>query len=265
MSRATSQKKKTAVRQDYSVPALEKGIEIFELLAGEHGGLTVSEIAYRLGRSISELFRIVIVLERMQWLRKDPESARYSVTYRVLELAHRGTPAQAMSLVAAPIMSELSAQVQQSCHLVVPAGSHGLVILRQENVAHAGGFSMRLGAVVSLIGTCAGHVLLAFTEPEAREDIFRQIPQPWRLRKDDVLKRLERVRRKGYESLANPFGTGVTDISCPIHARDRKVVAALVVPYLSASEDARALTMAQTREQLELAGRRISQSLMLIR
>jgi len=78
-------------------------------------------------------------------------------------------------------------------------------------------------------------------------------------------RRLERVRRKGYESLANPFGTGVTDISCPIHARDRKVVAALVVPYLSASEDARALTMAQTREQLELAGRRISQSLMLIR
>src|SRR6185295_14326991 len=102
-------------RQDYSAPALEKGIEIFELLAGEQSGLTISEIAYRLGRSISELFRIIMVLERRQWLQKDPESARYTVTYRVLELAHRGTPAQAMSLVAAPLMSELSLQIQQSC------------------------------------------------------------------------------------------------------------------------------------------------------
>src|SRR6476620_4982267 len=104
-----------AARQDYSAPALEKGIQIFELLAGEQSGLTISEIAYRLRRSISELFRIVMVLERTQWLQKDPESARYTVTYRVLELAHRGTPAQAMSLVAAPVMSQLSHDINTSC------------------------------------------------------------------------------------------------------------------------------------------------------
>jgi len=265
MANATKHKNKNAPRQEYSVPGLEKGIEIFELLAAEQNGLTISEIAYRLGRSISELFRIIIVLERMQWLQKDPESARYSVTYRVLELAHRDTPAQAMSLVAAPVMSELSAQVSQSCHLVVPAGSHGLVILRQENAGHAGGFAMRLGAVVSLIGTCGGHVLLAFTEPDAREEIFRQIPRPWTMRKDEVSKRLERVLRQGYELLASSFASGVTDISYPIHARDNKVVAALTVPYMPVPDKLRQLSIEQTCKQLGLAAGRISQALALTR
>jgi DNA-binding IclR family transcriptional regulator len=254
-----------ATRQDYSAPALEKGIEIFELLAGEQSGLTISEIAYRLRRSISELFRIIMVLERRQWLQKDPESARYTVTYRVLELAHRGTPAQAMSLVAAPLMSELSLQIHQSCHLVVPAGGHGLVILRQENVSHPGGFAMRLGAVVNLVGTCAGHVLLAFSDPQSREDILRLVPEPWPMQKQEVTKRLERVRRQGFELRQSPVATGVTDVCYPIHARDEKVVAALSVPYMSPPGRSGQMPIEQVQARLEQTAQRISQSLVLIR
>jgi DNA-binding IclR family transcriptional regulator len=235
------------------------------LLAGEQNGLTISEIAFRLKRSLSEIFRVAVVMERRQWLQKDIESSRYSVTYRLLELAHRGTPAQAMSLVAAPVMSHLSRDINQSCHLVVPAGGHGLVILRQENVAYPGGFAMRVGAVVDLISTCSGHVLLAFAEPEARESIFRLIPTPWGMRKETLVKKLARVRQDGFELLPNKIAAGVTDISCPIHARDGKVVAALTVPYLEAADGRRGITLEQIRKRLDRAARDISQSLLLIR
>jgi DNA-binding IclR family transcriptional regulator len=254
-----------ATRQEYSAPALEKGIQIFELLAGEQGGLTISEIAYRLRRSISELFRIVMVLERTKWLQKDPESARYTVTYRVLELAHRGTPAQAMSLVAAPLMSELSLQIHQSCHLVVPAGGHGLVIVRQENISHPGGFAMRLGAVLNLIGTCAGHVLLAFSDAESREETLHLVPKPWPLRRREVEKRLERVRRQGFELRPSAVATGVTDVCYPIYARDEKVVAALSVPYMAAPGRSGRVTIEHAQARLEQTAHRISQSLVLIR
>src|SRR3954467_1501507 len=95
-------------RRDYSAPALEKGIDIIELLAEEETGLTVSEISQQLGRRMSELFRIIVVMERRGWLRKDIDTARYSVTYHVLQLAHRGTPAKSLTVVAAPIMEKLS-------------------------------------------------------------------------------------------------------------------------------------------------------------
>ncbi|HET7811799.1 MAG TPA: IclR family transcriptional regulator [Steroidobacteraceae bacterium] len=252
-------------RLDYKAPALEKGIDIIELLAGEQNGLTISEIAFRLKRSLSEIFRVAVVMERRQWLQKDPESSRYTVTYRLLELAHRGTPAQAMSLVAAPVMSQLSHDINQSCHLVVPAGGHGLVILRQENAATPGGFSMRVGAVVDLIATSPGHLLLAFAEPDVRASILRLIPAPWPLGRKVLERRLARVRSRGCEILPSALAAGVTDISYPIHAREGRVVAALTVPFLAGSRRAQKLTLDKTRAMLQRAARQVSQSLVLIR
>jgi DNA-binding IclR family transcriptional regulator len=254
-----------ARRLDYSAPALEKGIDIVELLAGEQGGLTISEIAFRLKRSLSEIFRIAVVMEQRHWLQKDPESARYSVTYRMLELAHRGTPAQAMSLVAAPVMSQLSHDINQSCHLVVPAGGHGLVILRQENAGTAGGFAMRLGAVVDLLETSAGHVLLAFVDPDTRESILRLVPTPWSMGRKALERKLARVRLNGFELLPSALAPGITEISYPIHAREGKVVAALTVPFLAAIDKKHKLTIDKARVPLERAASQISQSLVLIR
>src|SRR6266513_2137119 len=43
----------------YAVPALDKGLDVIELLARETDGLTLNEIARLLGRTSSELFRMV--------------------------------------------------------------------------------------------------------------------------------------------------------------------------------------------------------------
>ena len=77
----------------YAAPALEKGFDIIELLAAAPDGLTSTEIAQRLKRSLSEIFRILVVMERRGWLLKNSESDRYSVSYHVLEHAFRATPA----------------------------------------------------------------------------------------------------------------------------------------------------------------------------
>ena len=93
---------------------------------------------------MSELFRIIVVMEQRRWLQKDPETSRYSVTYHVLQLAHRGTPAQSLTLAAAPVMYDLSTRINQSCHLVVRSGKLGMVILRQENQQRYANLSVRL-------------------------------------------------------------------------------------------------------------------------
>ena len=45
-------------RTIYSTPALEKGLDVLELLARQREGLTKSEIARRLDRTISEIHRL---------------------------------------------------------------------------------------------------------------------------------------------------------------------------------------------------------------
>lgn len=245
----------------YSAPALEKGFDILELLADSEGGLTVSEISHRLKRRMSELFRIIVVMERRNWLRKDPESSRYSVTYHVLQLAHRGTPAKTLSQVAAPVMHELSTRINQSCHLVVRAGSQGLVILRQENPKRHANLSVRLGAVMELASSCSGQLLLAHMEPSEREALLRSLPRPRNLSRARLDKALDRIGRRGFEVQPSAITAGVTDISHPVRGFDGKVVAALTIPYLHVLDDSLPTTVEQTRKLLDAATRRISSAL----
>lgn len=248
-------------RPTYSAPALEKGMAIVELLADAESGLSVSEIAERLDRRMSELFRIIVVMERRGWLQKDPETSRYSVTYHLLQLAHRGTPARTLTQAAAPVMHELSTRINQSCHLVVRSGNQGLVILRQENQKRHANLSVRLGAVIGLVSGCSGQVLLAHMDPAERDAVLRTIPRPWPVSRATLDATMARIAKRGYEVQKSPMTAGVTDISYPVRGFDGKVLAALTIPYLHVFDDSLPTTVEQTRKLLEESARRISQSL----
>jgi DNA-binding IclR family transcriptional regulator len=251
---------RTAPRLDYSAPALEKGIDIIELLAEADSGLTVSEISQGLDRRMSELFRIIVVLERRGWLRKDSDSARYHVAYHLLKLAHCGTPAQTLSRAAAPVMHDLSNRINQSCHLVIRSGMQGLVILRQENPRRHANLSVRLGAVIELATSASGHVLMAHLEPDQRRELLLELPRPRNLSREKLERVFTRVRQRGYEQIQSPITAGVTDISCPIFGFDGHVAAALTIPYLHARDSSLPTTVQQTRGLIADAARRISLS-----
>ncbi|WJM25307.1 IclR family transcriptional regulator [Novosphingobium resinovorum] len=246
-------------KRAYSAPALEKGIQILELFAAEPRGLTISEIAQKLGRSISEVFRIIIVMERLGWLAKDPVNDRYTVTYRVLDVAFRATPAQTLSNVAAPVMYELSSATNQSCHLVVETGGRATVIHRQENMGPVG-FGIRLGTVVDLVTSCSGHVLLAFAAQDRRAKVICSlgIALDFQTRLEQ---RLDAVRLQGYEMQPSARTAGVTDISFPVFGFDGHVCAALTVPFLVTIDGSQKTGLEETREVLGRAALDISAGL----
>jgi len=261
MPRSKSRPVRASSRPGYSAPALEKGMDIVELLAERESGLTVSEIAAQLRRRMSELFRIIVVMERRGWLQRDPESSRYCLTYHVLQLAHRGTPSKTLSVAAAPEMHELSLRITQACHLVVRSGTQGMVILRQENPKRHANLTVRLGASIALATSCSGHVLLAHLEKAEREAVLGEVPRPRQLTRASLEKVLVKVRTRGYEVQRSPITVGVTDISYPIRRFDGRVVAALTVPYLHVLDRSMPTTVEQTRRLLEESARRISRSL----
>jgi len=93
---------RTGLKGTYAAPAIEKAFEIVEVLATRPEGALISEIATQLGRSVGELFRIVVVLEQLGYLRKSSTSDRYTVAYKLLDLAFRATPAQDLVRAAMP-------------------------------------------------------------------------------------------------------------------------------------------------------------------
>ena len=57
----------------YTAPALEKGLEILELLAEAEGTLTQKQITGHLGRSVSEIYRMLSVLEDRGYISRDAQ------------------------------------------------------------------------------------------------------------------------------------------------------------------------------------------------
>jgi DNA-binding IclR family transcriptional regulator len=245
----------------YAAPALEKGMDIVELLAAEPSGLTISDIAVRLGRSTGEVFRMIVAMQKRQWLHKNPETDRFSVTYRVLELAHRGTSSQAMTQAATPVMHDLANSIDQSCHLVVRSGGNGIVIRRQENPSPQGGFAMRLGAVIDLLTSGSGHVLLAFCTPQELAATLKRLPKPMREPSPPLQSILDRVRKQGYEMQPSAKMVGVTDISYPVFGYEGEALAALTVPYLKVIDNSLPTDPEQTRLLLKQAAQKVSAAL----
>lgn len=250
-------RKQQAGGATYSAPALEKGFDVIELLATVPSGLTVSDIAERLGRSISEIFRMIIVMEQRQWLSKDPESDRYRVTYKMLDLAYRATPAQELASVAAPILLNLARRTDLSCHLVVQHGGKALVILRQESPAEIG-LSTRLGTVVDLVASCSGHILLAFSEPEQLDAVLAHVALPAQTDERALRHLLSKVRERGYETMQSARVAGVRDMSYPVFGSNGRVAAALTIPFVTFIDGSQTINFDRAREMLASAAGEIS-------
>src|SRR5690606_35534132 len=91
----------TRTDRHYAAPALEKGLDILELLSAEGDGLTQHQIAQSLGRSASEIFRMLSVLERRGYLLRAADGV-YRLSLRMFELAHRHPPIRRLLTVAMP-------------------------------------------------------------------------------------------------------------------------------------------------------------------
>src|ERR1700693_5533440 len=103
--------RKTKVASRYPTPALEKGLDILELFAREPAGLTKSDVARRLGRTISEIFRMLVCLEERGYISQSSDGERYRLTLRLFKLAQEYPPTKRMIGEALPIMQQVAHEI----------------------------------------------------------------------------------------------------------------------------------------------------------
>lgn len=225
------------VRTAYAVPALEKALDIIELLAVRTGGLSGSQIAAALGRSVSEIFRILHCLDRRRVIERRQPGDRYVLTVRLLEMGLAHPPVDRLLTTAIPVMQEMAVEMYQTCHLAVHNGGHILIVAQVPSPASIGFYSRR-GARFPLTASISGRVLLAFRSNVERRLWLREAAEdaPSHPPPDDLEAKLETIRRQGYELSRSPVSPGVVDASAPIIDDSGDAVAALTVPYFATAE-----------------------------
>ena len=156
----------------YRAPALDKGLDILELLAREEEGLSQAEIAKALGRTPNEHYRMLERLVRRGYVSRNA-SDRYELTLKLFGLAHFHRPIRRLVSQATPLMSALAARTMQANHLAVYDRA-GVTVIAQMDAPSYWGIAIRVGARVGLFNTGSGHVLLAFRSAEERADDDRR-------------------------------------------------------------------------------------------
>ncbi len=218
----------------YRAPALEKGLDILELLADRPEGLSQSEIARSLERSVGEIFRMLACLVDRGFLSIQRPSDRYVLTLKLFELAHRHAPLQQLIASALPRMRDLAAKVHQSCHLTVVETGHGVVVAQADAPGEIG-FAVRVGSVVDLLSTASGRVLLAF-QPNAERDRILALDPEGRARRglaSSIEAVLQTIRARGYEDMESTRIRGVHDLSFPVLDPRSCAVAAMTMPFIA--------------------------------
>jgi DNA-binding IclR family transcriptional regulator len=232
MSNLTPRHPRNQSKQRYAAPALDKGLDILELFATESDGLNASEIARRLGRTVGEIFRMIVRLEQRGYVSQIPPDDRYFLTLKLFEVAQSHNPLHLLASEARTLLQRVAHETRQSCHLAML--SHGqVVVVAQVDAPGNMGFSVRLGARVDLLNTASGHVILAFQDGTVRshslaawqEQSGRKIPR-------ELDEHLARIRRRGNEELASHQVEGVIDIGFPVFNHQAEPIAAMTVPFL---------------------------------
>jgi len=232
----------------YAAPALEKGLDILEALADSVSGYTLNELAQKVGRKVSEIFRMAVTLQRRGFVQVD-ENDRYTLTLRMFELAHRQQPLKSLVSVALPLLRELANRSRQSCHLAMYQGGRVVVIAQVES-PERWSFGLKVGVVMGLTDTSSGHVLLAFRDEIDRARMLRaHIGVEGELEMDpgELFAILQDVRERGYSAMPSKQTRGITNIAFPVMGAADHVIASINVPYIERIDQKSAPDAVQVR------------------
>jgi DNA-binding IclR family transcriptional regulator len=216
----------------YTAPALEKGLEILELLAAEQKPMTLAQISAQLGRSKSEIYRMLAVLEKKRYLARGEDTDFFSITNKLFNLGMSVPPVGTLVESAFPVMHALAEATQQPCHLAVASDYRMVVIARVESPSRLG-LSVKVGHSLYLFESCSGRVLLAFMAQAQRQAAYKYFARHCRnLGRPPAESELKSIRQRHYLRMSSTIAQGVEDMSSPIFSGKERVIAALTIPYL---------------------------------
>ncbi|MDC1047595.1 IclR family transcriptional regulator C-terminal domain-containing protein [Alphaproteobacteria bacterium] len=261
-------------KKNYSAPALEKGLDIIELLSSSILGYSQAEIAKELNRSVNEIYRMLAILVSRNYIELDEDTERYKLTFKLLQLSSKHQPIKNLMQKSLPMMREVAQMCNHSVHLsIYYAGK--LLVIGQVDSPSSFNYSVKIGSTFDLLETSSGRVLLAFqTEEERlrrlkRRKLFIKLQKKKNIILLSVLEKkfsskiIFEIIKNNCEVVKSLQIDGVTNISVPIFDHTDQAIAAVTIPFLQRinSDSLNDLNLIKTTKLLKEQALQLSKNL----
>jgi IclR family pca regulon transcriptional regulator len=215
----------------YMVHALERGLAVLRCFNAEHPSLSLAELASLLGWTRTAPYRLVYTLQRLGYLIQDPQTKRYWLGPRVLELGFEYLHSLQLPELAQPYLEQLRQETGASAHLAILDGRE-IVYVARVAARRVSAVNIHIGSRLPAHATAMGKVLLAYQPPERLDRILSQGPLEAYTDRTITDRRqlrrvLQRVREQGYVVNDQEFELGIRSVAAPVFDARGQAVAAI--------------------------------------
>ncbi len=217
-----------------TAPALDRGIDVVELLASSESAVSFSEILTTLKIPRASLARILNTLQRRGIVDKLRQNGRYRLGMKLLYLGHRLQDKIRLRSVAWPFMQRLAEDLHETVELSIQDRNQ-LVLIEQIEGPGDVRVHSRIGASYPYFhAVSVGKIYLAHMEPGKRAKALEQVGlpavTPWTITDHKRLEEdLSWILENGYAVEDQELRKGVRRVAAAIYDHNRHVVGCLSV------------------------------------
>lgn len=213
-------KTKKTEKKRYVIPNLRKAFDLLELIAGSPEGITFPKMLEKVSCNKTSLFRILMTLEEIGYLRKNPESDAYVMSRKILKIAYGSLCDANLIGESIDIMRQVRDLSSETTMLGVLLDDE-CIMLEQEQGLHPFNFIGKLGMKSHLHASAPGKALLAALPVQERKQILSRIKLTKNTSKTisslPVLeKEFSEIAKRGYASDESEAVDGVNCVASAI-------------------------------------------------
>jgi IclR family transcriptional regulator, pca regulon regulatory protein len=218
-------------RSRYYVEALGRGLAVLDCFITDPGPHALVELSRRVGLGMPTTLRLIRTLEEAGYLRQDPSTKRYRLSWKMLQLQDVTSSILDYADLARPHLQDLAEALGEATGMAVLDGTevrHAIRVSSKRVVAA----NIPPGAVFPAHATAMGKVLLAELDPAlvrelaARHPLVRFTPTTV-TSLDELLAQLREVARQGYAVSDAEWDPGLRSVAAPVRVRKGHVAAAV--------------------------------------
>ncbi|HCL80032.1 MAG TPA: hypothetical protein DIC53_08730 [Synergistaceae bacterium] len=204
----------------YLNQSILRSLQVLESFAGPHTVLSISDIARRIGLHRSTVHRLVLTLESVGWLRKIPDTEKYTLGIKVAILGQFAQHEMSSCQALRPLLNDLAAETGETAILSMFDGNNVLCVDKIES-SHRLKISSEIGQHFPFYAGATGFaVLLGMPEGEVQSLLFRQpltaFTEKTETVPEKVLERYRTLKQAGYVVSTGAVDPGITGVAAPL-------------------------------------------------
>jgi IclR family KDG regulon transcriptional repressor len=220
------------MKNDYTVPAVHRAIQVIEMLAAAHEPISLAEVSKRLGVPKSSMFRILLTLEQRSIVIQDHDRKVFALGMKLLDWGNAALEKIDLKTIAHPHLLRLAHETKESFYLTILDDSEVIIIDRADS-PEVWKMVARLGQRSPVHATASGQVLIADLNQGQLDKIIDRVGLKKYTPKTIVSltklrKRIADVRTTGFAIADREYKPDLFAAAVPIYDHRGSAVAALM-------------------------------------